>query len=273
VAPLASLLTMYELTHPEFCYLLRLLEAPGLFGLDPVSVAPDDARDELGRTRLEQRGYLRRLGEQGPWNIDTELVLAVSVCAASELVVVSARFDENQARVCLWHHLAQGLVVERSIVGGLCHRLVLISDLATLLGRIVDWLGLRARRYPRSFGLTVSVDEFAELNRSLLTSGPSATLLWLRERGLSLELARGFSDALLCRAQAGAVSIVHQPGSERGSQRDILLYSGSESSWSVQAAGVRRGQLNIALEDRSSVVQRLAAELGPNSEAVRSPTR
>lgn len=131
-----------ELTPQEFAYLLAVVHAPAVIGVDDPKLFPSDARAEKavygkGRQQLEEHKWIEPLADhEDEYWLDPGLVQLVAVVAGPEHVIATIRSGDDGDRQTTLHYLFGNRIVELWTTPEKSYLLGQVDDRQALLERI-----------------------------------------------------------------------------------------------------------------------------------------
>lgn len=165
-----------ELSPEEFAYLLAVVHAPAVVGVDDPKLFPSDAKSEKavfgkGRKQLEQHQWIEPLEDhEDEYSLDPGLVQMVAVVAGPEHVVATVSAEADGDRRSTLHYLFGTRIVELWSTPEKSYLLGVVEDRAGLLSRIGEMLHIPDDSEPAEFRLPDAafekVAKFAENGRS-----------------------------------------------------------------------------------------------------------
>lgn len=165
-----------ELTPEEFAYLLAVVHAPAVIGVDDPKLFPSDSKSEKavfgkGRKQLEEHQWIEPLEDhEDEYSLDPGLVQMVAVVAGPEHVVATASSEADGEQRSTLHYMFGNRVVELWTTPEKSYLMGVVEDRAGLLNRIVEMLHVPENSDPAEFRLPESafdkVVKFAENGKS-----------------------------------------------------------------------------------------------------------
>ncbi len=165
-----------ELSPEEFAYLLAVVHAPAVVGVDDPKLFPSDAKSEKavygrGRKQLEEHQWIEPLADHDDeYSLDPALVQMVAVIAGPERVVATVGSEADRDRKATIHYLFGNRIVELWATPEKTYLLGLVEDRAGLLTRISEVLHVPEQSEPADFRLPEAafqkVVKFAENGKS-----------------------------------------------------------------------------------------------------------
>lgn len=226
------------LAPEEFAYLLAVVRASVLVGVNDIRLFPQDGRTRKsvygkGKHLLEANGWLKALPEApGEYEFDAGLMEMVASVADPDFVIGAVRRGPDGTYVGILDYLAGNLIVEITLDlrGG--YRLGTVAERAELFRRIGLILRLTTPEAWAQFDLDEPV--FKEI-QSLSKNGDgqeAKQLLISRQVGPAAaeSLVKALADP------TGGMVVSLRPGRAAGSEtgRKATVYGGFGTAWIVQ---------------------------------------
>lgn len=242
-------MTNVVLAPEEFAYLLAVVHAPFLVGVNDGRLFPHDARTRKsvygkGRQLLEANGWLKPLADApGEYEFDTGLVEMIASVADPDVVIGVLRRGPDGKYVGILDYLAGGLIFEITldVHGG--YRLGTVAERGELFRRIGLILRLTTPEVWAQFDLDDGVlKELVSLSRNG-NDGRAKELL--ADRQISPAAAESFIKALADPTGGMVVSL--RPGRAGGSEsgRKATVYGGFGAAWIVQKRSKDSSELEV----------------------------
>lgn len=245
-----------QLKPTEFAYLLAILNAPAVVGVDDPALFPTkssarDATYSQGRKELEANGWLKAVPEfPDEYELNPNLLEMVSVVATPEFVVVTSRSTRESELRQVLHFLAGDSIVDLSAPTEGTYHVGAVADRKTFHGRIAEMLCLTTARQPMQFTLDKSTyEEIQSLSRE---GHPERA-----ERLLDSVAVNGTEGRSLVAALAGPVSgqivVVSSHSGQAKSGRRASVFGEQDSAWLVKQTERDSSELDIATCDPASI--------------------
>lgn len=155
----------------EFAYLLNLVSAEQIIGVDNDNLFPKDEAHHArlladGFDQLVEKGWLSREDRPNRYNLNNELMLLVAVIANPELTMMSQRYFAGGEQI-VTYYLAEGRIVEqvRTDVDAYC--ITNIPSFSTATNRLIKrnkWEAAEQTDINSSLPITISR---AEMKKSI----------------------------------------------------------------------------------------------------------
>jgi hypothetical protein len=249
--------TNVVLASEEFAYLLAVVHAPFLVGVNDARLFPREgkARNSVygkGRQLLESNGWLKPLPQSpGEYEFDAGLLEMVASVADPDFVIGVLRKGPDGKYVGILDYLAGGLIIEITldVHGG--YRLGTVPERAEMFRRV----GLILRLTTPNVWAQFDLDEpaFNDLVSFSRNGDEGRAKELLAARQVSPSAAESLMKALADPTGGMVVSL--RPGRAGGSEtgRKATVYGGFGAAWIVQ----KKGKDTSALEITSCDARRL----------------
>jgi hypothetical protein len=249
-------LSSAQLKPSEFAYLLALLNAPNVVGLEDSALFPTksstrDSTYSQGREELEIAGWLKPAPDHpDEYELNPFLLEMVSVVATPEFVVdTSYSNGESEFRQVL-HYVVDDSVVELSVSAEGIYQMGSVPDHETLFARIAEMLCLTTARQAQQFTLDETVFEDIQ---SLSKKGHSKEAVKLLDStDLDRTNGQSFIDAL-AGSTTGQIVVVSLDSGQVISGRRASVFGGGDSAWLVKRRERVSSELDIASCDSTSI--------------------
>jgi hypothetical protein len=226
------------LSIEEFAYLLAVVRAPLLVGVNDSRLFPQDGKTrnavyEKGRQLLEENGWLKALPEApGEYEFDAGVMEIVASAADPDFVIGAVRKGPDGKYVGILDYLAGNLIVELTLDWRKGYRLGTVEDKAELFRRI----GLILRLTTPEAWAQFNLDEpaFKELQSLSQNGEGEGAMDRLTSRQVGPAAAGSFLKALADPTGGMVVSL--RPGRAGGAEtgRKATVYGGFGAAWIVQ---------------------------------------
>ncbi len=244
-----------ELTKSEFAYLLAIVHATEVVGVDDPALFPTKAkaRDSTygeGRAQLEENGWLKPIPEYtDEYDLNPALLQMVSIVAAPTHVLGTRSGEEDEDRHWMLHYVSGDQIVELWAPTKESYILAVVPDIETLQSRLGEMLQLTEASRETEFSLEEPV---LEQIRALAQKGKAD------QAGELLVSAGvdGASDSLiaaLAGPASGQIFVVRpvQGAIEAGRRTDI--YGIGDSAWRINRAEADSEEFEIATCDPGTI--------------------
>lgn len=148
-----------ELSPQELAYLLAVVHAPAVVGVDDPLLFPSDAKSrervyEKGRQQLQENKWIEPIPDhEDEYDLDPALVHMVAVVAGAEHVIASIRTADDGSRQSTLHYLFGNRIVELWATPENSYLLGVVADRSGLLDRITEMLELPEHSDSAEFNL------------------------------------------------------------------------------------------------------------------------
>ena len=215
------------LTPAELAFLLSLVDAQTLLGLEHEALFPESAsaRESLylqGRSELEQDGWLSQVAGTERYDLNDPLVAVIAAMAAPRVIIVTTLDPPGQPRQSVTHYIST--IVVEAVFDGHHYEVAGLRSTEIMLARLANTISL-----PQS---SLPVEEFelsAEQARQIVAEPQIERLL---KYGAPAAGARALTDVLqnvqkrasvhVMQVHFGQVTVVH---------RLQVLVSSKGSAW------------------------------------------
>lgn len=242
-----------ELSPQELAYLLAVVHAPAVVGVDDPRLFPSDAKSQKamfgkGRQQLEDNKWIEPISDhEDEYDLDPALVQMVAVIAGPEWIVATVRGEGDERRSVL-HYLFGKRIVELWTTSDKSYMLGVVDDRDALAARLTEILEVPKKSASASFQLPTAsfqkVLKFAENGKQDKAEG------LLESAG---EHAESFFTAL-GEPGGGQVFVVQPSGGQIESGRKATIVGGS---WLVVRPEPDAEDLDISSLDAARLEQLL----------------
>ena len=253
-----------ELDRTELAYLLAVVEASGVIGLDdpelfPVSSSDRDATYGKGRKKLESNEWLKlAVDHTDEYELDGILIEMVSIIADPDRVVATVNNGNGKSRQMVLHYLAEGTIVEVSAPNSKSYHLGLIPDQRTLQERVAEMLGVTGKR--KAVGFSLEQDAIDDI-RALSNKGENARAEALLEATQLSGTAKKSFVAALSEQEHGQVVIMRADAGEIETGRRSTLYGEDKTAWLVSRLSADSTELEVTNGDVQSIGKLISERL------------
>jgi hypothetical protein len=245
-----------QLKPSEFAYLLALLNAPTVIGLEnpvlfPTKSSARDATFSQGREELETNGWLKPVPDHpDEFELNPFLLEMVSVVATPQFVVdTSHSTKESELRQVL-HYVADNSIVEVSAPAEGIYQVGSVPDHETLHARIAEMLCLTTAQQIMQYSLDETIFEDIQ---SLSQEGHPKKA----EKLLDSTDVNGTNGQSLIAALAGPVAgqivVVGSHSGQALRGRRASIFGEGDSAWLVKRTERDSSELDIAKCDLTSI--------------------
>lgn len=252
-----------ELGSAEFAYMLALVEAEGVVGVENGKLFPKkEAQREKtfgqGRAELEANGWLKpAVDHEDEYELDSMLFQLVAVIAAPQFVFSTSKASSSADQEQVLHYVADEVIVELSAPSAGRYHLGLVPDRGEMAERIGGMLGLTGSS-PARFSLS---GEMAARIKELAGAGNADDA---SEALMSADLAKPDQETLLeALAEEPKAHIV----AARAQADEILqsvrasVFGQGEGAWIVYREHPEADQVEFATAHPESIETMLNAWL------------
>jgi hypothetical protein len=247
-------LSSAQLKPSEFAYLLALLNAPNVVGLEDPALFPTksstrDATYSQGREELEINSWLKPVPDHpDEYELNPFLLEMVSVVATPEFVVDTSHSTGESEQVL--HYVADDSIVEISASAEGTYQVGSVTDRETLYARIAEMLCLTTTRQTLQFTLDETVFEDIQ---SLSKEGHSKKAVKLLDStDVDRTNGQSFIDAL-AGSTTGQIVVVSLDSGQVTSGRRASVFGEGDSAWLVKRRERVSSELDIANCDTTSI--------------------
>jgi hypothetical protein len=249
-------LSSAQLKTSEFAYLLALLNAPNVVGLEDSALFPTksstrDATYSQGREELEKNGWLKPVPDYpDEYELNPLLLEMVSAIATPEFIVdTSHSTGESEFRQVL-HYVVDDSIVEISAPAEGTYQVGSVPDHETLYARMAEMLCLTTTRQTLQF--TLDETAFEDI-QSLSKEGHSKEAVKLLDStDVDSKNGQSFIDALV-GSTTGQIVVVSLDSGQVTSGRRASVFGEGDSAWLVKRRVRISSELDIAHCDSTSI--------------------
>ena len=245
-----------QLKQPEFAYLLAILNATAVVGIEDPALFPtkSSSRDAIygqGRKELEAKGWLKPVpNHPDEYELNPILLEMVSVIATPEFVVVTSHSTgESELRQVL-HYLAGDSIVDVSAPAEGVYQVGAVPDRDTFHTRIAEMLYLTTAQQPMQF--TLDETTFEDIQTLSQDGNPEKA-----EKLLDSVAGDGTGGQSLVAALAGPGSgqivVVSSASGQAKSGRRASVFGEQDAAWLVKRTARDSSDLDIATCDLASI--------------------
>lgn len=224
------------LEKPEFAYLLGVIQATSVVGVDdmtlfPADQAERDATYESGFKLLQEHGWLTPIDNTNERNLNDLLLLMTAVVADPAYVVFTARNSGGRNQQLLLHYLAEPEIVELSATPDQKYRIGLVPDRAAMLQRIQEMLGLPEKAEAPRFQFNIEEQAFQAIQNLVGEGKRKQAAAMLRDRGVNGTKGESLLSALGSTEAGGIVAVTRASGGQITAGRKVTVYRQVDASW------------------------------------------
>jgi hypothetical protein len=245
-----------QLKQPEFAFLLAILNATAVVGLEDPALFPTksssrDATYGQGRKELEANGWLKPVpNHPDEYELNPILLEMVSVVATPEFVVVTSHSTGEPELRQVLHYLAGDSIVDVSATAEGVYQVGGVPDRETFHTRVAEMLYLTTARHPMQF--TMDETTFEDI-QTLSQDGNSEKA----EKLLDSVVGDGTNGQSLVAALAGPVSgqivVVSSASGLAKSGRRASVFGEQDAAWLVKRTARDSSVLEITTCDLASI--------------------
>jgi hypothetical protein len=217
----------------EFAYMLAVVEAEAVVGVDDPNLFPDPVSGEAiykkGLEQLVVDGYAQPTGKPEEYAFDDTLSLMVADVGHPDFVVFTIRNTDEGRRVVL-HYLAGPDIVELAAEPDDTYILGAVADRKAMVARIQDVLALPATN-AKNAAFTIEAPTFETIQDLAEAGDHEQATNMLHELGLNNGRAESLVTALGEPDASGLVAVVRPNQGQVTAGRKASLYRGGEVVW------------------------------------------
>lgn len=245
-----------QLKSSEFAYLLSLLNASTLVGLEdpllfPTKSSVQDATYSDGRQELETNGWLKPAQNYpNEYDLNPILLEMVSIIAAPEFVVdTSQSVGESEFRQVL-HYLANDSIIEVSAPAEETYLVGAVPDHETFHARIAKMLGITPTKQANQFTLNDAI--FNDIQSLTQKGHPERAETLLESTNLKKKAVQSLIAALALQA-SGQIVVVSVDSEEVMNGRRALVFGQQDSAWLVKRPDRDSTEFDISNIDSTGI--------------------
>jgi len=258
-----------ELDKTEFAYLLAVVEASGVVGLEdpelfPVSSSDRDATYEKGRKKLESNDWLKLAPEHtDEYELNGILIEMVAIIAAPEHVVATMNDGGGKARQMVMHYLANGSIVELSAPNAQSYQVGALADRKALQERLAEMLEVTGKRKAVRFSLEEqTIQDIAALSKKGERERAEALLA---ATPLTVPAKKSFVAAL-SEPEHGQIVIMRANAGQIEAGRRSTVYGEASAAWLVSRSSSDSTELEVRNGDVAGIGKLISERLEELSE-------
>jgi hypothetical protein len=245
-----------ELNKREFAFLLAVVNASRVAGLDDPGLFPQKAAEQedtygKGREQLVANGWLKLAdGHTDEYELNGILVEMISVITSPEYLVVSMNGGGADQRQMVYHYLSEGNIVELSAPNSGNYQVGILPDDESLQDRIAEMLHVSGRRKPQQ----VELDSKAFNNLLKLAGKGEAEEAQSILDTVKLSAANAKSLlAALSDPEKGQIVMIRPNGGEIEAGRRTSVYGEADKAWLTWRQDAQSGKTAISTCNASSI--------------------
>ena len=245
-----------QLKSSEFAYLLALLNAPTVVGLEdpvlfPTKSSARDATYGQGRKELEANGWLKPvLDYPDEYELNPILLEMVSVVATPEFVVITSHNTGESELHQVLHYLAGDSIIEVSAPAERTYQVGTVPARETFHARIAEMLCLTSAQQAMQFTLDETV--FEDIQSLSQEGHPERAVRLLDSPDVSRTASRSLVAAL-AGPVIGQIVVVSSHSGQATSGRRASVFGERDSAWMVKRTERDSSELNVANCDPTSI--------------------
>lgn len=222
------------LSAEEFAYMLSVVKAEAVVGVDDPALFPDPASAEaVYKTGLEQliaHGWAKPTGKPNEYAFNDDLSLMVADIGHPDFVVFTIRNTEDGRRVVL-HYMGGPDIIELAAEPDGTYTLGSVTDRRAMVTRMEDVLSLSQAGPSPEDQFTVEAPTF-ETIQDLAESGDwEQAKDMLTQLGINGNKAQSLVNALSAPDSSGLVAVVKPKEGQVTAGRKASLYREDEVVW------------------------------------------
>jgi hypothetical protein len=244
-----------ELDNTEFAYLLAVVNAAGVVGLDapdlfPQKPAAQDRTYSQGRQNLESNGWLKPAADHDDeFVLDALLLEMISIIANPAFVVASVAGEDAKTRQMVLHYLLEDNIIELSVPEKGSYLIGVVPDTDALQDRIAELLdiadGGTTAGKAKPARTTLDGEQFEDL-KAFAQKGKSDRAEAVLE---STKLSKGNKTSLLSamsNPERGQIVVIRpgEEGIEAG--RRLTVFAENGSAWLARRLKADAGEVEIS---------------------------
>lgn len=260
-----------ELSMPELAYLLNLVHARGLPGVDDPKLFPDTPTAQKntytkGRDQLEAHAWITPVPDhKAEYEVNGLLFEMVAALAEPRTVILTVKEGSKGRRQAVLHYLAGQLIVELFSPSRSSYRLGLVAGREGMHQRIAQMLGLTETGHRAQWILDEAV--FEKVRSLSPDQQPAKATKVLRSAGMDSPAGEALLEALSAPGHGQVVVARPEEGSIVAGRR-VEVYGEADGAWMVLRTSPEGKEVQVSACDPSL----LAALLDAWIEQVSAPT-
>ena len=258
-----------ELDRTELAYLLAVVEASGVVGIDdpelfPVESSERDATYGKGRKKLESNDWLKLAPDHtDEYELNGILLEMVAIIAAPEHVVATLNNGGGKARQTVMHYLANGSIVELSAPNERSYNIGAVADHKALQVRVAEMLGVTGKRKAVRFSLEEqALNDIGALSKK---GEPERAEAMLATTPLTGPAKKSFVAAM-SEPKRGQIVIMRAEAGEIAAGRRSTVYGEAATAWLVSRTSSDSTEMEVRNCDVSSIGKLISERLEELSE-------
>jgi len=253
-----------ELEKTELAYLLAILEASGVVGIEdpalfPVKTPERDKTYGEGRKKLESNGWLKPSADYpDEYELDVFLLEMVAIIAAPENIVATVSNGNKKAGQMVMHYLSNGAIVELSAQNAKGYTIGVVPDQKALQARVAEMLGVAGKRKAVRFSL--DQDALNDI-RSLSKKGEQEEAKALLEATQLSGPAKNSFVAAMGESEHGQIVVIRPEAGEIEAGRRSTLYGADKTAWLVSRSSSDSTELEVRNGDVAGIGKLISERL------------
>lgn len=245
-----------ELKMSEFAYLLAILNASAIVGLDDPALFPtkSSARDVTygqGRKELEINGWLKPIPDHPEeYELNPALLAIVSVVADPDFVVASTCSTGEADHQLVLHYLAGDGIVELSVPDEGIYRVGIVLNREALHERMAKMLHLTTTQ--QSVQLTLDETTFRDIQTLSLKGRLERAEELLESAGVNGAVGESLLAAVASPA-SGQIVIIRSNFGQIESGRRATVFGEDDAAWLVKKTQYDAQDLEITTCDPATI--------------------
>jgi len=258
-----------ELDKSELAYLLAVVEASGVVGLEdpelfPVNSSERDATYGKGRKKLESNEWLKLAADHtDEYELNGILLEMVSIIADPDHVVATINNGGGKARHMLMQYLANGNIVELSAPNAQSYQVGVIPDRKALQERVAKMLEVTGKRKAVGFSLEEqALKDIGALSKKGELERAEALLAATQLTGP----AKKSFVAAMSEPEHGQIVIMRAEAGEIEAGRRSTVYGEAGAAWLVSRQSPDSAEMEVRNCDVASIGKLISERLEELSE-------
>ena len=245
-----------ELKTSEFAYLLAILNASAIAGLDDPTLFPtkSSARDVTygqGRKELEINGWLKPVPDHPEeYELNPSLLAIVSIVAAPDFVVASTHITGEAERQLVLHYIAGDGIVELSAPAEGIYRVGIVLNREALHERIAKMLHLTSTQQAVQF--TLDETTFRDIKTLSQKGRLERAEELLKSAGVNGAVGESLLAAVASPA-SGQIVIIRPSFGQIEIGRRATVFGKDDAAWFVKRTQYDAQNLEITTCDPASI--------------------
>jgi hypothetical protein len=223
-----------QLKSSEFAYLLAVLNASTVIGLEdpllfPTKSSDQDATYSEGRQELEANSWMKPVRDYpDEYELNPILLEMVSIITAPEFVVDTSRSTGESEFQQVLHYLANDSIIEVSAPAEKTYQIGAVPDHESFHARIAEMLGIAASKQANQ--LTVNETVFKDLQSLAKKGQPERAQTLLDSSTLKKKSVQSLISSLASQS-SGQIVVVSADTGQVMNGRRALVFGEGDSAW------------------------------------------